>query len=81
MNATERKEYDALPSREARAKWLLSKGVNAQLTINPATLSPAYQPIVAGVILETYYDSEEKAVKSTTEWLTDMSNAKMRDGA
>ena len=72
MKPADRKEYEALQSKEARAKWLLGKGIVAKLTINPEKLAPAYQAYAAGYSLPNYYQSAAEAVAKSTAWLAAM---------
>ena len=69
MKNSDRKEYEALQGQEARAKWLLAKGIVAKLTINPDKLEPAYQATAAGCALPNYYSTAEEAVAKSTAWL------------
>lgn len=75
-------EYDEIKTVEERARWLLDKGVKAELTINPKKLEPAYVPKVCGWTLPGFYDTEEEAINAGAEFLRrkiNPQNAEERD--
>ena len=84
IKPSDRKEYEALKDTASRAKWLLSKGVTAKLTIDPEKLAPAYQAYSAGCSLPHYFPTAAEAVAKSTAWLSALggvSNAKLTDAA
>lgn len=66
-------EFSKLTNKTERARYLLSVGVTAKLTIDPEALHPAYVPKVEHILLASlcgYFDSEEAAIEAGTKRLT-----------
>ncbi len=63
-------EYSEMSVSE-RAVYLLAKGVEAKLTIDPEALAPAYTAHVIGVgkLPCGYHASEQAAIEAGTAWL------------
>ncbi len=62
-------EYNALKAVAERAKWLLDKGVKAEVTINPATLAPAYIAKASDWSLPGFFETEDEAIESGRAFL------------
>lgn len=56
---------------QQRAEYLLGKGVEAKLDIDPEALEPGYSAHVIGVgkLPCGYHDTEQSAIEAGTAWL------------
>lgn len=63
-------EYSEMNVQQ-RAEYLLAKGVEAKLDIDPEALAPGYAAHAIGVgkLPCGYHDSEQAAIDAGTEWL------------
>lgn len=70
MTPAQKIEFEALATPEARAAWLLDKGVTAALDIDAATLEPVWRACSCGVMLPgKYRGTEADAIKQGIAWL------------
>ena len=72
MKPKDQKEFEALTTKEDRAKWLLRKGVTAKITMFPDLNKCCHAAYSAGVMLPGDYDSKEAAIAGGTAWLAKM---------
>lgn len=60
-------------TKTQRALHLISKGVTAQLQIDPKALAPGFAAFADGVSLPVgYHDSEAEAIAAGSAWLNDI---------
>lgn len=69
MTSTEKSKFEDLPDIQARAQWLLDRGVSAQIDIDPDTLELVMRPTACGVLLPGKYQSEHEAIAGGTAFL------------
>ena len=69
MKPKDKKEFEAIEGTQERAKWLLTKGVTAKITINSKRLNVTCIALAAGVILPGEWKSEAEAIAGGTAWL------------
>lgn len=70
MKPKDKKEFEAITDTRSRAKWLLTKGVTAKITIS-AKLDVVCIALAAGVILPGEWKSEAEAIAGGTAWLAE----------
>lgn len=69
MTPTEKSKFEDLPTVQARAQWLLDRGVSAQIDIDPDTLQLVMRPTACGVLLPGSYASKQDAIAGGTAFL------------
>lgn len=71
MNDKQKKEFEALPTIQARAQWLLRFPVTAKFlgVIKGKSMTMGYVAICCGVNLPGSYDSKELAIAGGKAWL------------
>ena len=71
MKPKDKEEYEALTNIQDRARWLLKKGVTAEVVVSTKGLEIVVKAFSAGVKLPGEWKSKEEAIACGTAWLAD----------
>ena len=72
MKPKDLKEYEALPTPEEKAGWLLKKGVKGKVMMDTKTMSISYRAAVLDTVLPTgEHATEEEAIAAGNAWLAE----------
>lgn len=71
MKPKDLKKYEALPTPEDKARWLMKKGVKGKVMMDKETMSISYRAAVFDTVLPTgEHATEEDAIAAGNAWLS-----------